>query len=254
MNIGDDYLDRGPLSRSRDTQVRVDGPSVESLQRVFIEDWDFAYGEAIKGAAYFRGRAAVERLSRSGDPVGPGPGRQGHSRGLLRRGIQGPPSPVDHDALLRSGPGASGRAVHGRPDGDRCPILIPLRADHWFVYYATRYYLADLLAAGVKVYLYKEGFIHAKVWLADGQWASVGTANLDNRSLVLNFEVNCLIYTPATVEELEAAIPAGLGELGAIGAEEVRPAAAPGQDVGECLSVDVADTVMGGMGLMRPMS
>ena len=82
-------------------------------------------------------------------------------------------------------------------------LLLPLRADHWFVFYATRYYLADLLAAGVKVYLYKEGFIHAKVWLADGQWASVGTANLDNRSLALNFEVNCLIYTPSAVEKLE---------------------------------------------------
>ena len=55
----------------------------------------------------------------------------------------------------------------------------------------------------MKIYLYKEGFIHAKVWLADGQWASVGTANLDNRSLALNFEVNCLIYTPAAVEALE---------------------------------------------------
>ena len=53
MNIGDDYLDRGPLSPWRDTQVRIDGPSVESLQRIFIEDWDFAYGESIKGAVYF---------------------------------------------------------------------------------------------------------------------------------------------------------------------------------------------------------
>jgi cardiolipin synthase len=41
------------------------------------------------------------------------------------------------------------------------------------------------------------------VWLADGVWASVGTANLDNRSLLLNFEVNCLIYSPREVAELE---------------------------------------------------
>src|SRR5207249_9434608 len=82
-------------------------------------------------------------------------------------------------------------------------LLLPRYADHWFVFYATRYYLADLLAAGVRIYLYKEGFIHATVWLADGQWASVGTANLDNRSLLLNFEVNCLIYTPSAVAELE---------------------------------------------------
>src|SRR5439155_8637697 len=54
MNIGDDYLDRGPLSPWRDTQVRIDGPSVESLQRIFIEDWDFAYGESLKATSYFR--------------------------------------------------------------------------------------------------------------------------------------------------------------------------------------------------------
>jgi cardiolipin synthase len=82
-------------------------------------------------------------------------------------------------------------------------LLLPYESDHTAVHYATHYYLPDLLAAGVKVYLYTNGFIHSKVWVADGRWASVGTANLDNRSLLLNFEVNCLIYTPRAVAELE---------------------------------------------------
>jgi cardiolipin synthase len=78
-----------------------------------------------------------------------------------------------------------------------------MNADHFHVHYASRYYLPELLDAGVQVYAYTKGFIHSKIVLADGQWASVGTANLDNRSLHLNFEVNCLIYTPETVAELE---------------------------------------------------
>src|SRR5439155_22631188 len=53
MNISDDYLDRGPLSPWRDTQVRIDGPSVESLQRMFIEDRDFAYSAICTGAVDF---------------------------------------------------------------------------------------------------------------------------------------------------------------------------------------------------------
>jgi cardiolipin synthase len=67
-----------------------------------------------------------------------------------------------------------------------------------------------MLEAGVKVYYYTKGFLHSKIVMVDGQWASVGTANLDNRSLYLNFEVNCLIHTPATVSELEEAF---LGDL-----------------------------------------
>src|SRR5947208_4869838 len=58
---------------------------------------------------------------------------------------------------------------------------------------------------GVKVYQYTRGMMHAKIVLVDSAWASVGTANLDNRSLHLNFEVNCLIYSPAAVAELEEA-------------------------------------------------
>jgi cardiolipin synthase len=57
----------------------------------------------------------------------------------------------------------------------------------------------------VKVYQYGRGMMHSKYVLVDGEWASVGTANLDNRSLLLNYEVNALVYDPAVVAELEAA-------------------------------------------------
>ena len=65
--------------------------------------------------------------------------------------------------------------------------------------------VADVLNAGVKVYQYTKGMMHSKVVLVDGEWASVGTANLDVRSLHLNFEVNSLIYSPEAVAELETA-------------------------------------------------
>src|SRR5207244_8795094 len=71
MNIGDDYLDRGPLSPWRDTQVRVEGPSVESFQRIFIEDWDFAYGESLKGAKYFQAEPRPEGSAVQVIPGGP---------------------------------------------------------------------------------------------------------------------------------------------------------------------------------------
>jgi hypothetical protein len=66
-------------------------------------------------------------------------------------------------------------------------------------------YMRQVRDAGGRLCLYRAGMMHAKVVLVDDQWASVGTANLDNRSLFLNFEVNCLIYSPKVVAELERA-------------------------------------------------
>ena len=77
--------------------------------------------------------------------------------------------------------------------------------DHWLAQFAAQYYWRQVLPAGVKVYQYTKGMMHSKVVMVDGLWASVGSANLDNRSLHLNFEVNALIYSPAAVAELEAA-------------------------------------------------
>lgn len=62
-----------------------------------------------------------------------------------------------------------------------------------------------MLAAGVKIYQYARGMMHAKVMMADGQWGMVGSANLDNRSLHLNFEVGCMLHAPLLVQELEDA-------------------------------------------------
>src|SRR5262249_32320144 len=77
--------------------------------------------------------------------------------------------------------------------------------DKWIPFFAGRYYWSDVLHAGVKVYQYTKGMMHSKVVLVDGEWASVGTANMDMRSLHLNFEVNCQIYSPEATALLEAA-------------------------------------------------
>ncbi len=72
--------------------------------------------------------------------------------------------------------------------------MIPNKPDHAFVYWATLSYIGDLLKAGATVYIYDNGFIHAKTIVVDDEIASVGTANIDVRSFRLNFEVNAFIY------------------------------------------------------------
>ena len=83
-------------------------------------------------------------------------------------------------------------------------IMIPCMPDHMFVYWATYSYVGELVNAGARVYIYKNGFLHAKTICVDGEVASVGSANFDIRSFALNFEVNAFIYDMAEVYKLEA--------------------------------------------------
>jgi cardiolipin synthase len=85
-------------------------------------------------------------------------------------------------------------------------LMLPFRPDKWVPYLAARYYWHEALAAGVRIYQYTHGFMHAKIVIADDRWASVGSANFDNRSLYLNFEMNCLFESQAVVAELEQAM------------------------------------------------
>lgn len=72
--------------------------------------------------------------------------------------------------------------------------MIPNKPDHPFVYWATYSYIGELLKAGASVFIYDNGFIHAKTIVVDEEISSVGTANIDMRSFKLNFEVNAF-YT-----------------------------------------------------------
>ncbi len=82
-------------------------------------------------------------------------------------------------------------------------IIIPSKPDHFFVYWASQDNIQELLEAGVKIYRYKKGFIHSKIVMVDGIGATVGTANLDIRSLEINFEVNAFLYDREVVKRLE---------------------------------------------------
>lgn len=82
-------------------------------------------------------------------------------------------------------------------------IMIPCMADHPFVYRATEYYATYLTANGIKVYKYNNGFIHAKTMVSGSNICSVGSANQDYRSYMLNFEVNSFNYSPKLAEKLK---------------------------------------------------
>jgi cardiolipin synthase len=205
LNIGDEYL--GQHTRWgfwRDTHLRLEGPAVAGLQRIFIEDWDFASGEHLQGPRYFASQPAGDVPVQV---IQAGPDQEQNAirdiyfaaaqRARQRLWIMSPyfvPDAGLRDAVRLAG----NRGIDVR-------LLCQYHPDKWIPYFTARYYWTEVLDAGVQVYQYTKGMMHAKVILADDAWASVGSANLDNRSLHLNFEANCLIYQPALVAELDEA-------------------------------------------------
>ena len=178
LNIGDEYVGKNPSDSATGAYLRaceLEGPTVaESLQRTFIEDWDFASGESLDGEIYFQ--ATANAGDESVQVIQSGPDQEVKAireiclaavfKARRRLWITTPyyvPDQGLRDALCLAG-----------RIGIDVRLLLPFEADHTAVHYASLYYLTDLLDAGVKVYLYTNGFIHSKVWLVDGLWASVG--------------------------------------------------------------------------------
>jgi cardiolipin synthase len=212
LNIGDEYMGKSPyFGYWRDTHLRLVGPAVADLQRVFGEDWDFAADEHLTRKDPAQARLYFQPHDGGGDcPVqiiDSGPDRDLKSireiyfaavlKARHRLWIASPyfvPDAGLSDALRLAG-----------YQGIDVRFLGQFYPDKWIPQFAARYHWRQVLPAGVKIYQYTRGMMHSKLVLVDGEWASVGTANLDNRSLYLNFEVNCLIHSPKAVAILEEA-------------------------------------------------
>jgi cardiolipin synthase len=209
MNIGREQLDGGEGFDSwRDTQVRLVGESAAVLQAVFMVDWYNAVGENLFAPEYFP-KAAMEPAD--GDvPVQiltSGPDSQwaairqlyGFMTVSAQRHVylQTPffiPDATIAEALRAAA--LSGVDVKvmlsARPSGNRLP--------DW----ASNTYIEDIVAAGVRVFLYEKGYLHAKTISIDSEICSIGSANIDIRSFSINYELNAVIYNEKLARELDA--------------------------------------------------
>src|SRR5262245_52667161 len=209
LNIGDEYRGMNPrYGYWRDAHMRLQGPVVGDVQRVFAEDWDFSSDERIVDAP-----ADAPRYFKAKDGGGDVPMQvidSGPDREI--KGIR----EIYFAAILKARKRVWIASPYFIPDaglldalrlaghlGVDVRLLNQFRPDHWIPQYCAHYYWNEVFPAGVKIYQYARGMMHSKMILVDGEWATVGTANLDNRSMHLNFEVNCLIYSPQEVAKLE---------------------------------------------------
>ena len=208
MNIGQEHLDGGEGFDSwRDTQVRIVGEGVALLQTVFMVDWYNAVKENLFAAAYFPSDATE---STEGDvPVQiltSGPDSQWAAIGQLyafmivsaQRHVflQSPYFILNaslEEALKTAAlAGIDVRVmVSARPSGDRVPA------------WAGNTYMAEAVKAGVRVFLYHKGYLHAKTISIDSAICSIGSANIDIRSFSIDYELNAVLYNERLAKELE---------------------------------------------------
>ncbi len=192
----------------RDTHLRIDGPGVQYLQYLFLCDWNFcAELELEPNDKFFPPLKSI--------PV------KGNK--ITQIAASGPdsPSPVILYAILQAINLASEEILITSPyfipndslldalciaalGGVKVKILVPMKSDSKFVDYAVRSYYSDLLKAGIEIFQYSKGFIHAKTMVCDSKIAMIGTANMDSRSFDLNFEVNAIVYDKQVAHELAA--------------------------------------------------
>ncbi|MCG8687744.1 MAG: phospholipase D-like domain-containing protein, partial [Desulfobacterales bacterium] len=187
----------------RDTHVMLKGSAATSSQIIFMADWFFVSKEILKGKKYFK-------------DLNPGGGK------LVQVVHSGPDSDYEsigqayfsaiasaHEKVYITTPYliptseitfAMKTAALGGID---IRIILPGKSDAITPKWSTESFIEELLEAGVKVYFYQAGFNHSKTMVVDSIIASIGSANMDFRSLETNFEVNALIYDDKTALELE---------------------------------------------------
>jgi len=220
-NVGDEYLGAmPPLSPWRDTHVRVGGPVVACLQESFAEDWFWASRKL---------PPLILPESYPDDGV------------LCQLLASGPADPVETCSLFFV------EAIHSAreriwitspyfiPDeavfaalrlavlrGVDVRLLLPSRPDHRIVYAASSLYAFEAVRAGVRVFRYGPGFLHQKVVLMDNEISAIGSANLDNRSFRLNFELMLLTVDEAFAREVEMMLEQDFALAHEVAKEESR--------------------------------
>ncbi len=202
INIGDEYDESASREAFRDTHLRIEGEAVRELQFTFLEDWHFSTGEMIRDKGLFPARG--DREEREVVIVVPsGPDQEWES---IEHVYFTAITQADHHVQLTT--------PYFVPDdpmrlaltaaalrGVRVELIVPHRSDSRIVTAAARSYFDELLRAGVQLYEYPK-MVHAKTMVVDRKIGLVGSANLDNRSFRLNFEVSALFYCQSAIDEL----------------------------------------------------
>ena len=204
MNIARRYRDGINHGAWRDTHIRIQGPAVSQLEVALLADWRFCTKELLDDPRFFptpppasSAPLSTVQIVTSGPMDEWNTVMQGMVQAIAQSRrylyIQTPYFVPTHPILL-----AIRNAALAGVD---VRLMMPAVADRSRVTLAaSKSYFRDLMPAGVKIYLYDKGFLHAKTMVCDDDFVTVGSTNLDPRSLEQNFEVNAFLYDEALAQ------------------------------------------------------
>jgi len=203
MNISDKYINYDNKEGLwKDTLVKISGPSAHDIEHVFNCDWLNADGKPYKLTENLLDKTEI------GSPVqvvsgGPDSEYMGilHQYFTIITDAEKyvyliTPYFVPTNTILTA-------LVTSALSGIDVRIMLPYNSDSKWLKWCTFSFIEELLAAGVKIYLYHDGFLHGKVMISDDIISSVGSANVDERSFTSNFEINAIVYNRETTIQLK---------------------------------------------------
>lgn len=206
LNIGDEYVGKyKKFGFWRDSHIRVIGDIVKDLEIRFIFDYNFYAEQKIPIAdKYFPviqnniGQLPMQMVSS-------GPDTKWYSihYAFIKMMFEAEKSIYIQTPYFAPDDSIFHALKIAAMSGIDVRIMIPAIPDHPFVYWSSLSFLGQLLQAGVKCYKYEKGFMHSKLLMIDSTVCSVGTANMDMRSFMLNFEINAFIYDRKTTVDFE---------------------------------------------------
>ncbi len=210
INLADEYVNREDrFGYWKDTSVMLKGDAAYNFTVMFLQMWQFTdknKNTAIDYLSYKPKRVNVELTKRAGyvlpycdHPIDNENVGEFVYLDIINNATDylyiTTPYLIIDDTMYRALHNASKRGVDVK-------IIIPKNPDHWYAYYVTETYSIDLIKAGIEIYKYTPGFIHAKSVVSDNDMAIVGSINFDYRSLYLHYECATLMYKDESVAEV----------------------------------------------------
>lgn len=201
---GDSTYWRSKLISWKETNVKLEGPAVQELQKVFVEDWRFATGEHLQDPAFW------PKVEMAGDAylqtIPTGPDKKENTLQLIfltaiyaaqKHITITTPYFVPTPAVVLALQCAARSGVN-------VEVLVPRISDQPLTLYAGRSWYRELVESGIKVYEDRRRFTHAKVITIDDEVSLLGSANMDNRSFLINHELSLLLYDSGVTRRLKA--------------------------------------------------
>ncbi len=188
------YLDQSSPNRVEDLHFRITGPVVSEMQHAFTEDWVLATKSALRGPTYFNKLPEVGSAICRGISSGPDEDFE-----IIHRILQAALSAAQREIWIvtpyfaPTWPLISALA-QAALRGVRITLILPSKLDLPYMKWVADAYLWQLLQHGIRVFRRPAPFVHTKLMIVDDRWVLLGSANLDRRSLRLNFEFNVEAY------------------------------------------------------------